>query len=151
MSIEQLETPARLRNPGRTAAWLSKQVELGLGDVDLSLSQYRILGILAEGSAVSSALAERLAVRPPSVTSVIDGLVARRLVERTHSEDDRRRVALGLTPEGEALLKAADQAVNGRLEQIAAHLGAKQSSRAIEDLALWHDALVAYRAARDTQ
>ncbi len=69
---------------------------------------------------MSSSLAERLAVRPPSVTAVIDGLVTRGFVDRTHSEDDRRRISLGITPEGETVLAAADRAVNDRLEQIAA-------------------------------
>lgn len=148
MTIEQLET-TRVYNPGRTAAWLSKQIELGLSDVDLSLSQYRILGLLAEGSAMSSSLAERLAVRPPSVTAVIDGLAARGLVERTHSEDDRRRVSLELTDDGLSVLKSADDAVNERLRQIAECLPtAKASAKAIDNLALWHDALVAHRAAR---
>ncbi len=148
MSVEQLETPARVYNPGRTAAWLAKQVELGLATVDLSLSQYRILAILAEGSAQSSSLAERLAVRPPSVTAVIDGLVSRGLVERAHREDDRRRVALELTTQGQELLASADRAVNDRLEQIAGALGAKAGSRALACLARWHDAMVSYRAAR---
>ncbi|MGH9046571.1 MAG: MarR family winged helix-turn-helix transcriptional regulator [Acidimicrobiales bacterium] len=150
MSVEQLETPALVYNPARTVAWMAKQVELGLATVDLSISQYRILGLLGEGSAMSSSLAERLAVRPPSVTSVIDGLVARGLVDRTHSEDDRRRVSLGLTPEGEAVLEAANQAAKGRLEQIAGCLAnAKLAARAVDSLSLWHDALVAYRATRD--
>jgi long-chain acyl-CoA synthetase len=149
MSIEQLETQPRLHNPGRTAAWLSKQVELGLTVADLSLSQYRILGILDEGSAMSSSLAERLAVRPPSVTAVIDGLVARGLVVRTHSEDDRRRISLGMTPQGQAVLQAADRAVNDRLVSIAAGLGnARSSTRALDNLALWHEALVIHRASR---
>ena len=78
---------------GRTAAWLAKQVELALVSADLSLPQYRILGLLTEGSAVSSSLAERLAVRPPSITAVVDGLVSRSLVERRHAEDDRRQPA----------------------------------------------------------
>jgi len=52
------------RTLGRTAAWLGKQVEIGLGTADLSLPQYRVLGLLDERSAVSSDLAERLAVRP---------------------------------------------------------------------------------------
>src|ERR1035437_9408039 len=60
---------------GRTAAWLAKQVEIGLGSVDLSLPQYRVLGLLDESPAFSSALAERLAVRPPSVTAIVDPLV----------------------------------------------------------------------------
>jgi DNA-binding MarR family transcriptional regulator len=152
MSVEQVVTATRVHNPGRTAAWLAKQVELGLSTVDLSLSQYRILGLLAEGSAMSSSLAERLAVRPPSVTAVIDGLVSRGLVERTHSQDDRRRIALGITAEGETVLESADQAVNDRLEKIAAGLGsARSSTRAMENLSLWHDALVIHRAARSSQ
>ncbi len=148
MSVEQLGPTARTYNPGRTAAWLAKQVELGLATVDLSISQYRILSILAEGSAQSSALAERLAVRPPSVTAVIDGLVTRGLVERTHREDDRRRVSLELTTEGLRVLASADDAVNGRLEQISSSLGAKGSARALSCLSRWHEAMVLYRAAR---
>jgi len=151
VSIEQLDAPNRVSNPGRTAAWLAKQVELGLATVDLSLSQYRILGLLAEGSAVSSSLAERLAVRPPSVTAVIDGLVSRELVARTHSEDDRRRISLGLTVQGEAVLESADRAVNDRLGQIASGLGPKQAARALDSLALWHEALVIHRATRKRQ
>lgn len=42
---------------GRTAAWLSKQLERALAEVDLSLPQYRILGMLAEGASMPSALA----------------------------------------------------------------------------------------------
>jgi long-chain acyl-CoA synthetase len=151
VSIEQLATPPRLHNPGRTAARLAKQVELGLAEADLSLSQYRILGILDEGSAMSSALAERLAVRPPSVTAVIDGLVARGLVDRTHSEDDRRRISLGITPEGQSALEAADRAVNARLQQIASGLPAAKSTKAMDNLALWHEALLIHRASRTPQ
>src|SRR5580692_458583 len=107
---------------GRTAAWLAKQVELALVSADLSLPQYRILGLLTEGSAVSSALAERLAVRPPSITAVVDGLVSRGLVERRHAEDDRRRVSHELTDLGQRLLSGADSAVSERLELLANRL-----------------------------
>ena len=148
MSIEQLDQRGRVESPGRIAAWLAKQVELGLSSVELSVSQYRILGLLGEGSAMSSSLAERLAVRPPSVTAVIDGLVGRGLVARTHSEDDRRRIALGLTSEGEAVLQAADRAVSDRLEQIASRLGPKDAARALQSLKLWHEAYLLARASR---
>jgi long-chain acyl-CoA synthetase len=83
------------------------------------------------------------------VTAVIDGLVARGLVDRTHSENDRRRISLGITAEGQAVLDSADAAVNERLEEIAGGLpGARSSARALEDLALWHEALVIHRASR---
>jgi long-chain acyl-CoA synthetase len=130
---------------GRTAAWLAKQVELALVSADLSLPQYRILGLLTEGSAVSSALAERLAVRPPSITAVVDGLVSRGLVERKHAEDDRRRVAHVLTTKGEKLLETANEAVDSRLAGIAGSLeNAELTARALEGLALWRHAMAAF-------
>ena len=73
-------------------------------------------------SALSSDLAERLAVRPPTVTSVVDGLVTRGLVERRTVEGDRRRVDHVLTDHGRQVLDAADAAVNARLCEIASHL-----------------------------
>ena len=130
---------------GRTAAWLAKQVELALVSADLSLPQYRILGLLTEGSAVSSALAERLAVRPPSITAVVDGLVSRGLVERKHAEDDRRRVTHVLTTKGEKLLDTANEAVDSRLAGIAGSLAtAELTARALEGLALWRHAMAAF-------
>jgi len=148
MTLEELEHARGLRSVGRTAAWLAKQVEISLAEVDLSLSQYRMLGLLDEGSAVSSALAKRLAVRPPSVTAVIDGLVTRGLVARGHAEDDRRRVSHELTDLGKRLLAQADTAVNGRLELLANRLpGARARERAIEDLTLWQQAMTLHREA----
>jgi long-chain acyl-CoA synthetase len=136
---------------GRTAAWLAKQVELALAAADLSLPQYRILGLLTEGSAVSSALAERLAVRPPSITAVVDGLVSRGLVERRHAEDDRRRVAHVLTAKGENLLDTANEAVDSRLAGIAGSLeSADLTARALEGLALWRHAMAAYHQTAET-
>ena len=63
--------------PGRAAAWLGKQVELALAELDLTPPQYRILGVLGEGAFMPSALAERLAVRRPTITAVVEGLAAR--------------------------------------------------------------------------
>ena len=132
---------------GRTAAWLAKQVELGLDQVDLSLPQYRILWLLDAGPTISSALAERLAVRPPSVTAVVDGLVNRGLVERQHTEGDRRCVSHVLTPEGRLVLAAADQAVDGRLGDIADCLPTERlAQQAVDGVALWQQAMLAHRA-----
>lgn len=131
---------------GRTAAWLAKQVEIGLDSVDLSLPQYRVLGLLDESSAFSSALAERLAVRPPSVTAIVDGLVARGLVERHGVESDRRRVDHSLTEAGLRVLETADDAVGSRLCDIAGSLDdPTETERAFDGLAIWRRAFGAYR------
>src|SRR5690349_21731217 len=84
--------PTPVRSPGRAIARLAKHLENGLAPLDVSVPQYRVLALLAEGSAASSALAGRLAVSPPSITAVVDGLVARDLVTRTPDPDDRRRL-----------------------------------------------------------
>jgi long-chain acyl-CoA synthetase len=137
------------RTLGRTAAWLSKQVEIGLSDVDLSLPQYRVLAMLEGTSALSSDLAERLAVRPPTVTAVVDGLVVRGLIERRTVEADRRRVDHVLTEHGSRLLEEADTAVNTRLCEIAGHLESQADvDRAFEGLSMWRRALIASRLAR---
>jgi long-chain acyl-CoA synthetase len=140
---------AERQNPGRTAAWLAKQVEIGLATAELSLPQYRVLGLLDESPAVSSDLAERLAVRPPSVTAIVDGLVARGLVERRTVVSDRRQVDHVLTESGRHALDTADTAVTGRLHEIAGCLGDQvETGRAFDGLAIWRRAFGAYRVAR---
>ena len=148
-AVAASDAPAERRTLGRTAAWLAKQVEIGLGTVELSLPQYRVLGLLDERSAVSSDLAARLAVRPPTVTSVVDGLVARGLVGRHPVAGDRRRVDHRLTPEGLAVLGAADAAVEARLREVTdAMADPVATEEAFEGLAHWRRALVAYSRAR---
>ena len=70
------EAPA---TQGRAVARLARQVEIALAAVDLTLPQYRVLGTLDGGPEASSVLAEKLVVSRPSVTGVVDGLVARGL------------------------------------------------------------------------
>jgi long-chain acyl-CoA synthetase len=123
-------------------------VERAVSALDLTLSQYRLLGILGDGPEASSVLADKLAVSRPSVTGVVDGLVARGLVQRDPDASDRRRVGLGLTAEGREVLAAADDQVERRLVEIAAHVSEADAARAFAGLAPWRGALDAYRTAR---
>jgi DNA-binding MarR family transcriptional regulator len=137
--------PHVLGTYGRVAAWLSKRVEVALAQVELTLPQYRVLGILAEGSAAASGLADRLAVRRPSITALIDGLEARGLVDRRQEDTDRRRVELRLTPEGVSTLARADVAVDEYLIGLAGHLPDKEEAMALRSLELWARAMVESR------
>lgn len=134
-------------HPGRVVARLARQVELAAATVELTLSQYRVLGILGDGREAASVLADKLAVSRPSVTGVIDGLVARGLVRRDPDATDRRRIDLGLTDDGRRVLAQADGEVERRLTEIADH-----AETAADDpfagLGPWRAALDAYRAAR---
>ena len=105
-------------HPGHTLARIARQVELAVATVNLTLAQYRVMAILGDGCEAASVLADKLAVSRPSVTGVVDGLVTRGLVRRDHTEDDRRRIDVGLTDAGRTLLSQADAAVEQRLERI---------------------------------
>jgi len=141
-------TEASTPGPGRIAAWLAKMVEVALAPVDLTMPQYRVLSILADGSEAASGLANRLAVRPPSVTAIVDGLVARGLVDRKPEDNDRRRVSLRITDEGARVVTEADRAVDDQLAAIAGHLPNKDRALAMKSLELWGQALAAHREAR---
>jgi len=116
--LPHTSAPCTPAHPGHTLARLARQVELAVATVDLTLSQYRVLAILGDGCAAASALAEKLAVSRPSITGVVDGLVARELVRRDHTSGDRRRIDVGLTDAGRLVLAAADAAVEQRMERI---------------------------------
>jgi long-chain acyl-CoA synthetase len=141
------EAPSR-GTYGRVTAWLAKRVELALAQVDLTLPQYRVLGILAEGSAAASGLAGRLAVRPSSVTAIIDGLVARGLVDRKHEEDDRRRIALRITEEGARIVEEADLSVDAYLASVAKCLPDQEEVMVLRSLELWGQALANFHQSR---
>jgi DNA-binding MarR family transcriptional regulator len=127
---------------GRTVARLARHLELALQPLELTVAQYRVLCALEVGAEASSSLAEKLAVSAPSVTTVVDGLVGRRLVDRSHdTAPDRRRVSISLTPAGAAIADQARISVAERLSSIAAHLDSTQAARAIESLDLWAHAL----------
>lgn len=133
---------------GRTAARLGRQVDAALAKVDLSSAQYRMLFQLVDGAEASTMLARKLEVSAPSVTAVVDGLVNRGFIARTHSELDRRKVSLDLTDAGRRVLVAADQSVAERLTFIAEHLDGERATELINDLALWAIALDAHRVER---
>ena len=144
-----MTTETKFQSIGWTAARLARHLELVLASIDLSSAQYRMLVQLSQGAEASTSLARKLAVSAPSVTAVVDGLVLRHAVERTHSEEDRRRVSLALTPTGRELLVAAELAVAGRLESIAAELeDPALIDAALSALALWAEALDRSRARR---
>ena len=121
---------------------LSRQVEAALVEFNLSLAQYRVLDRLAGGEAAGKTLAEWLAVRPPTVTAIVDGLVARGLVSRTPDEIDRRRVTHDLTEQGRETFTAVSRATVRRLSRVAGHAASDSEARSmVSALAKWNTAL----------
>ena len=127
---------------------LARHLETALAAVDLTMPQYRVLTLLGTRTEGASVLAEKLSVSRPSLTAVVDGLVARGLVERRPHDVDRRRIDHVLTPQGRALLAAADAAGAARLGEIAALVDSRSSQAAWAGLDAWVRALDAYRDAK---
>ena len=83
---------------------------------DISVSQFRALAFInrREGASLSD-VAEHIGVTPPSMSRMVDGLVARNLVKREAHPRDRRRLTLALTQRGRAMLKSARAATQSLL------------------------------------
>lgn len=94
-------------SPSLTIARLARLLESHV-TADLTFPQYRVLGLLAGGDERSTALAARLAVAKPTVTSLVDSLVERGYVVRDTAPGDRRVVRLAITVGGRDALRATE-------------------------------------------
>lgn len=85
-----------------------------LDALGLSFADYTVLAVLQREPAPHRLAVTRLAelcLRPTGgITQLIDRLARGGLVERITDPDDRRRVLIGLTPAGDAMASAGDQA-----------------------------------------
>jgi DNA-binding MarR family transcriptional regulator len=74
---------------------------------DTSPAQLSALAVLVRSGALTlSQLADAEKVQPPTVTRIVDSLVARELASRRPSDDDRRVVWVEATPTGRELVEA---------------------------------------------
>jgi DNA-binding MarR family transcriptional regulator len=80
----------------------------------ITVQQYNVLRILRgarpEGLCTLT-IVERMVEQAPGITRLIDRLVAKRLVLRVRSEEDRRQVWCRITPAGLRLLARLDRPV----------------------------------------
>jgi DNA-binding MarR family transcriptional regulator len=77
-----------------------------VGELDLSISQIRILHLLNGPLPKASlkALADEIGLSLPAVSRSVDALVHRDLVTRTENDTDRRLKAVAITDEAKALI-----------------------------------------------
>ena len=127
-------------------ARLARHLEQALGEARLTLPQYRLLLFLDHRPDAANRLAAQLHVQPPSLTSLVDGMVARSLVDRAPDPDDRRRVRIVITDQGKDVLRRADAAAIERLRSVE-QLDPKERDL-VDSLGDWHDALNESRDAR---
>ena len=85
-------------------------IALLLAEIDLHPGQDQLLDRLEHGSSVSvSELAEQLAVRPSTVSKMLDRLIQKGLVIRVASHGDARRTMVELTDAGDKVRRSVHQ------------------------------------------
>ena len=93
---------------------------------DLSVPQFRALGFVRRHPGTSlSDVAEQLGLTLSAVSTLIDHLVVRELIDRAVNPDNRRRANLTITSLGESTLEAAHAHTRARLVELLAPLSAE--------------------------
>ena len=113
-----------LRSIVRQLRLASREAEQRVG---VHGAQLHALRRLADSPATSlTELAERTHTDISSVSVVVSRLVEQGLVARKSADDDRRRLCLGLTARGRAVLRRAPETGTSRLRRAAAHLSDRE-------------------------
>ena len=88
------------------------------GAKEMSLPQYRTLAFVYKNEGASlSEVGDHIGLTLPTMSMLVDGLVARGLVSRRTDPEDRRRMTLTLTEAGRARLESARAATMANLEE----------------------------------
>lgn len=112
------------------------------GNHDLSAAQLYVLHSLARAPVASLAeLAKRTLTDQSSVSTVVAKLVAKKLVKRTPSAEDRRRAELGLTAAGQRVVKHAPELIQTRIIDAVAAMADTQRKELVRSLSRLVDAI----------
>jgi DNA-binding MarR family transcriptional regulator len=96
----------------------ARLADRALGQVGMTIMQYRILSFTAQTETVQSDLAFYLAVSKQNMTRLVDGLVDQRYIVRRVDLIDRRRVLHEVTPVGKDALRRADAELQRSLRMV---------------------------------
>ena len=95
------------------------------GAKEMSVPQYRTLAFVYRNEGASlSEVCDHIGLTIPTISVLVDGLVARGLVNRRTDPEDRRRMTLTLTQVGRARLQSAHAATMAYLEERVRQLSA---------------------------
>ncbi|MEX2196754.1 MAG: MarR family transcriptional regulator [Thermoleophilaceae bacterium] len=98
-----------------------------LDDLELSLSQVKLLNVLSDAGEVPLKEAgDHLALSLPAVSRAVDGLVQRGLVKRTEDPDDRRMKRVALSAKGRRLAQDLVQLRFAGLDEFVAGLDPRE-------------------------
>ncbi len=138
------EFPGASRSAAEVAANLVRTADALLAEferrrreiADLSASAFQALAILegADEPLAGHVIAERLLVSSASMTSLLDTLERRGLIERHNHPDDRRKVLIHLTDEAREIVDRMLPAVHTASTQAVAHVAETDREQLIATL-----------------
>ena len=123
-----------------TGVWLQQRVGQALKPFDITEPQYNVLRILRGQNGAAMNLYEiqnRMIQKMSNVSRLIDKLVAKKLVTRKESKENRRRVDITVTQKGLELLEEAGPLIEPLFRQMSNNLTKEQA----KNLGDWLDLL----------
>jgi DNA-binding MarR family transcriptional regulator len=123
---------------------LGSEVAVGEGDT-ISTNQFLALRALAARDRTATELGRAVGVRLPSLTAIVDTLVARGWVERYGDRADRRRVYLKLTALGDDAYVRARHSAEDRMSSLMDRLSGRNRRALLRGLDALQTALIDLR------
>jgi len=110
----------------RAQLWIFQDFIRTLAKVDIRPAQYSVLLMIEANPGLSQAtLAQTLGIERARLVRLLDGLEARRFVQRRRSRSDRRSHILSLTPQGRGALGQMKVLADDHEQRLAQKLGAR--------------------------
>ena len=111
-------------------AQANRRLNKQLSDKGVPLDQWRILSVLFESDGMTMrALADAVSMHRPTMTKVVDRLVAGALAYRVPDPNDRRKVRIFLSDQGKALYKEQNTHVTTHQEGVENIYGAEETEQ----------------------
>jgi DNA-binding MarR family transcriptional regulator len=129
-------TPTRLLGLliSRFDHWVTERMAEVLGDEGCTVEEWRILVLLCDGAGHTMSEVADFAMLPaPTLTKLVDGLVADNIAYRRVDSMDRRRVRVYLTPRGKAWHRRLSVLVDRLHEDFANAIGPEEADQ-LEEL-----------------
>jgi len=119
---------------------IGRAMRLGVGNSSPLLpQQYRLLGAIGRKPRTLGQIARIQGVTPATATTLVTTLENRCWVTREHDQEDRRKIVVSLTSEGEKILSASQRVAETAMADLLAPLAPEQLQRLLDGLGVLGD------------
>jgi MarR family 2-MHQ and catechol resistance regulon transcriptional repressor len=106
---------------------LTRYAATGIEETGLGLSDFGVLEVLLhKGPLPVNTIGPIVDLTPGSISTAVDRLVAKNLVSRVESAEDRRVRIVALTPRGKALIDSAFRKHSGQMKRVFSELSPEE-------------------------